>query len=60
MDGWADMDRFEGKPSKKHILSFRVSEGELKKLQMIAQESGADISSLLRQSLILLLKNPQG
>jgi hypothetical protein len=54
-----NMDGFDVNPPKRHVLSFRVSEGEWQRLQNVAQQAGADISSLLRQSLNLLLKSRQ-
>jgi len=53
------MNRLDGNPPKKHVLSFRVSEAEWQKLQATSKEAGADVSSLLRQSLKLLLKHRQ-
>jgi hypothetical protein len=47
-------------PPKKHVLSFRVSEAEWQKLQATSKEAGTDISSLLRKSLKLLLRQRQG
>jgi hypothetical protein len=36
---------------KKHVLSFRVSETEWKLLKKASRKAGADISTLLRESL---------
>ena len=44
------MSRMAENP-KKHVLSFRVSEAEWKQLKKASRKSGADISTLLRQSL---------
>jgi len=54
------MNRREHTLPKKHILSFRVNEAEWQKLQDASLETGADVSSLLRQSLKQLLKGRQG
>jgi hypothetical protein len=54
------MNRRQNTPPKKHVLSFRVSEAEWQKLQAASAEAGADVSSLLRQSLRQLLTVQQG
>lgn len=54
------MDNIENKPRKRRVLSFRVSEAEWQHLHATSKEAGADVSSLLRQSLQLLLKYRQG
>lgn len=54
------MNRRQNTAPKKHVLSFRVSEAEWQKLQAASEETGADVSSLLRQSLKQLLKLRQG
>lgn len=54
------MNRRQNTPPKKYVLSFRVSEAEWQKLQAASEEAGADVSSLLRQSLRQLLTVQQG
>lgn len=52
----------EGSPVK-HIISVRVNDEEMKLLQQLALEQGINISTLLRQSLPLVVeeaKNPHG
>jgi len=44
------MSRTAERP-KKHVVSFRVEESELKLLRKLSQSRGADISTLLRQCL---------
>jgi hypothetical protein len=41
---------------KKHVLSFRVNDSELKLLRKMSQKRGADISTLLRQCLLEVLR----
>jgi len=53
------MEKFDSHPRKRRVLSFRVSETDWQNLQVASKEVGADISSLLRQSLQLLLKHRQ-
>jgi hypothetical protein len=54
------MGRITEKP-KKHVLSFRVDETEWKLLKKASRKTGADISTLLRQSLRDVLEGaPKG
>lgn len=54
------MGRITEKP-KKHVLSFRVDETEWKRLKKASRKTGADISTLLRQSLRDVLEGaPKG
>ena len=46
------------KNPKKHIISFRVNEGEMETLQHLTEESGISISDLLRQTLLQLCNQP--
>lgn len=46
------------KSPKKHIISCRVSEGEMETLQYLTEVSGVSISDLLRQSLLHLCEQP--
>jgi len=41
---------------KKYIVSCRIDDQEMQQLKKIAQQSGTNISNLLRQSLLVLTK----
>lgn len=41
----------------KHVVSFRVNDGEKELLEEIARESGMNISTLIRETLFLVEEN---
>jgi hypothetical protein len=41
---------------KKHVLSFRITEKKWQRLQTAAEKTGCDVSTLLRQSLNLIVQ----
>jgi len=50
------MGRVAERP-KKHVISFRVDDSELKLLQKASRKTGADVSTLLRHYLNDVLRN---
>jgi hypothetical protein len=42
---------------KKHIISCRIDDQEMERLQKIARQSGTSISGLMRKTLTMLARN---